>query len=119
MYEVEYPNGHKASLTANAITENMFAQVNGEGNCYVLFEDITLENLYLLHVVTLFFAIPPSKDPITTTGRNSLVSFDISAALSTYQWLSVPIPSPFPSGGLTVHTLHIQICVARLEVVCL
>jgi hypothetical protein len=60
-----------------------------------------------------------SKDPTKTTGRNSLVSFDTSAALSTYQWFTVPIPSPFPSGGLTVHTLHIQICVARLEVACL
>jgi hypothetical protein len=27
MYQVEYPDGHKASLAANAIAENMFAQV--------------------------------------------------------------------------------------------
>jgi hypothetical protein len=40
MYEVEYPNGHKASLAANAIAENMFAQVNDEGNRHVLFEEI-------------------------------------------------------------------------------
>jgi hypothetical protein len=40
MYEVEYPNGHKASLTVNAIAENMFAQVDDEGNRHVLFEEI-------------------------------------------------------------------------------
>jgi hypothetical protein len=40
MYEVEYPDRHKASLAANAIAENMFAQVNDEGNWHVLFEEI-------------------------------------------------------------------------------
>jgi hypothetical protein len=40
MYEVEYPNGHKASLAANAIEENMFTQIDGEGNRHVLFEGI-------------------------------------------------------------------------------
>ena len=28
MYEVEYQDGHKASLSANAMDQNMFAQVN-------------------------------------------------------------------------------------------
>ena len=32
VYEVEYVDGHKASLTANAIAQNMFAQVDDEGN---------------------------------------------------------------------------------------
>ena len=32
VYEVEYLDGHKASLTANAIAENIFAQVDEEGN---------------------------------------------------------------------------------------
>jgi hypothetical protein len=40
MYKVEYPDGHKASLAANAIAENMFAQVDDEGNWHVLFEEI-------------------------------------------------------------------------------
>ncbi len=40
MYEVEYPDGHKASLAANAIAENMFAQVDDKGNPHVLFEEI-------------------------------------------------------------------------------
>jgi hypothetical protein len=40
MYEVEYKDGHKASLAANAIAENMFAQVDDEGNRHVLFEEI-------------------------------------------------------------------------------
>jgi hypothetical protein len=40
MYEVEYPDGHKAALAANAIAENMFAQTDMEGNRHVLFEVI-------------------------------------------------------------------------------
>ena len=40
MYEVEYPNGHKPSLDANAISENIFALVYGERNINVLFEEI-------------------------------------------------------------------------------
>ena len=38
VYEVEYVDGHKASLTANAITQNMFAQVDDKGNRHVLFD---------------------------------------------------------------------------------
>jgi hypothetical protein len=36
MYEVEYTDGHKASLAANAIAANMFAQIDNEGNRHVL-----------------------------------------------------------------------------------
>jgi hypothetical protein len=35
MYEVEYLDGYKASLAANTIAENLFAQVDEEGNHYV------------------------------------------------------------------------------------
>ena len=41
MYEVEYPDGHKASLATNAIKENMFEQLDDEGNLHVLFDAIT------------------------------------------------------------------------------
>ena len=40
LYEVEYPDGYKASLTANAIAENLFAQVDDEGNRFVLLDSI-------------------------------------------------------------------------------
>ena len=40
MYAVEYSDGHKASLEANAIALNMFAQVDEEGNRHVLFDEI-------------------------------------------------------------------------------
>jgi hypothetical protein len=40
LYEVEYSDGKTASLAANAIAENMFAQVDAEGNRHVLFEAI-------------------------------------------------------------------------------
>ena len=40
MYEVEYSDGHKASMAANAIALSMFAQVDEEGNRHVLFQEI-------------------------------------------------------------------------------
>jgi hypothetical protein len=40
VYEVEYLDGHKASLAANTIAENMFAQVDEEGNRFVLMDSI-------------------------------------------------------------------------------
>ena len=40
MYEVEFADGEKASLTANYIVENLFAQVDDEGNCQVLMNEI-------------------------------------------------------------------------------
>ena len=46
MYEVEYPDGYKASLYANSIAENIFSQVDGEGNIHVLFEDIVDQRYY-------------------------------------------------------------------------
>ena len=41
MYEVEYADGHKASMAANTIAINMFAQVDEDGNRRVLFDEIT------------------------------------------------------------------------------
>ena len=40
MYELDYKDGHKYFLAANAIAENMFAQVNGGGNRHVLSQEI-------------------------------------------------------------------------------
>ena len=40
MYEVEFQDGHRASLAANAIAENLFAQIDDEGNRHVLFSEI-------------------------------------------------------------------------------
>jgi hypothetical protein len=40
MYEVEFPDGYKTSMAANAIAENLFAQVDPEGNRLAVFEDI-------------------------------------------------------------------------------
>ena len=40
MYEVEYAYGHKAAMTANNIANNLFAQVNQDGNRFVLFNEI-------------------------------------------------------------------------------
>ena len=40
IYEIEYVDGHKASLAANNIAINMFAQVDAKGNRHVLFDEI-------------------------------------------------------------------------------
>ena len=40
MYEEEYKDGHKSSLASNSIAEKCFAQVGGEVNQQVIFQDI-------------------------------------------------------------------------------
>ena len=40
MYEVEYCDGYVATMAANVIYENLFAQVNKEGKIFVLIESI-------------------------------------------------------------------------------
>ena len=40
MYEVEYLDGERASLAANNIAENLFAQIDDEGNRQVLMDEI-------------------------------------------------------------------------------
>ena len=40
MYKVEYAYGHKAAMTTNNIANNLFAQVDQDGNRFVLFNEI-------------------------------------------------------------------------------
>ena len=40
MYKVEYQDGTRASLVANYIAENLFAQVDQEGNRHILLDEI-------------------------------------------------------------------------------
>ena len=40
IYEVEYCDGYVATMAANVITENLFAQVYQEGNIFVLIDSI-------------------------------------------------------------------------------
>ena len=40
MYEVEYCNGYVAEMPANVISENLLAQVEQEGNRFLLIESI-------------------------------------------------------------------------------
>ena len=40
MYEVEYQDGTKASLAVNYIAENLFAQVDQEGNRHALLDEL-------------------------------------------------------------------------------
>ena len=40
MYEVEYEDGHRSAMSANAIVSNQFAQVDQDGQRFVLFDEI-------------------------------------------------------------------------------
>ena len=40
IYDVEFRDGYKASLSANELAINLFFQCDEEGNRYVLFQDI-------------------------------------------------------------------------------
>ena len=40
LYEVEYLDGHKDALTANTIAQNMFAEIDEDGNRHVLLDSI-------------------------------------------------------------------------------
>ena len=40
MYEVEYEDGHKVAMAANAIASNLFVQVDQDGQRFVLFDEI-------------------------------------------------------------------------------
>ena len=46
MYKVEYADGHKAVMTANNIANNLFAQVDQDGNRFVLFNEIIKHRKY-------------------------------------------------------------------------
>ena len=40
LYEMEFLDGHKSAMAANAIAENMFAQIDEEGHRHVLMDEI-------------------------------------------------------------------------------
>ena len=63
VYEVEYVDGHKASLTSNAIAQNMFSQVDDKGNRHVLFDKI----IFCLHTA---LALKQADASIVTSSGN-------------------------------------------------
>ena len=40
LYELKFQDGYRASLAANAIADNLFEQIDDEGNRHVLFQEI-------------------------------------------------------------------------------
>ena len=40
MYEVEFPDDEIRAYAVNVIADNIWAQVNSDGQCYVIFESI-------------------------------------------------------------------------------
>jgi hypothetical protein len=40
IYDVQFPDGHVEAYSANVIAENIYAQVDKEGRCFVLLDEI-------------------------------------------------------------------------------
>jgi hypothetical protein len=40
IYEVQFPDGHTEEFTANTIVENIYSQVDNEGNQFLLLDEI-------------------------------------------------------------------------------
>ena len=77
MYEVEYTDGYKKSMTANAIASNLFSQVDQDGQRFVLFNAIIYsrtngtqikEGDYLIHI---YNGERPPKDGKFSYNRNT------------------------------------------------
>ena len=70
MYEVKYQDGRTAALAANLIAENIFAQVDEEGNRSVLFDDIVDVRTYgtlLLQPDAFITTSSGTQHQVTTT----------------------------------------------------
>ena len=70
MYKVEYKDGHMAALVANLIAENLFAEVDKEGNRSVLFDDIVYVRTYGTQVLqqdTFVTTSSGTQHRVTTT----------------------------------------------------
>ena len=61
MYEVEYQDGHTEALAANFIAENIFAQVDEEGNRSVLFDVIVDVRTYGTQVLQQYAFVTTSS----------------------------------------------------------
>ena len=51
MYEVEYNDGHTASLAANLITDDLFAQVYQAGNPFTILYSTAGTRTYCIQVI--------------------------------------------------------------------
>ena len=72
MYKIQYQDGHTAALAANLIAENLFAQVDEEGNRSVLFDEIVDVRTDVTQVLQQDAFVTPSSGTqrrvITTKG---------------------------------------------------
>ena len=70
MYEVEYQDGHTVALAASLIAENLFVQVDGEGNCSVMFDkivDVRTDGTQLLQQDAFVTKSSVTQQRVTTT----------------------------------------------------
>jgi hypothetical protein len=79
MYEVEFHDGYTTSLAANVIAENLFSQVDPEGNCHALFDDIidyrTNDQVLALKDATIITSSGTSRKKPTTAGWELLIQW--------------------------------------------
>ena len=77
VYEVKYVDGHKASLTANVIAQNMFSQVDDKGNIHVFFDKIINHRHTMLALkqadTFIFTSIGNRRRRETTKGWDMLI----------------------------------------------
>ena len=70
MYEVDYQEVHTAALSANLIADNLFAQVDEEGNCSVLFDkivDVRTDGTQVLLLDAVVTTSSQTQRRVTTT----------------------------------------------------
>ena len=70
MYEVEYQDGHTAALASNIVAENLFAQVDEEGNRSVLFDeivDVRTDGTQVLQQDSFVITSSGTQSQVTTT----------------------------------------------------
>ena len=70
MYEVDYQEVHTAALSANLIADNLFAQVDEEGNCSVLFDkivDVRTDGTQVLQLDAFVTTSSQTQRRVTTT----------------------------------------------------
>ena len=63
MYEVEFADGEKASLVANYIVENLFAQIDDDGNRQVLMNEIIDYRTNGTELKQKMHSLQPKREP--------------------------------------------------------
>ena len=72
MFEVEFLDGHIAAMTANAISKNLFAQVELEGHRLILLDEI-LDHHFTLEVISDEDAFETTKSGRKSSRKRTMI----------------------------------------------